>query len=154
VKDLRSILRLTYEQGLSVRATSERLQISKTSVATYLLRSREAGLIWALPPIYADEPALRRALFQRVGRPPQDLGEPDWARVAQELKRKGVTLTLLGQEYRAAHLKGYGYTWFCERFAAWQLRSGRDLSSPPCRRCCATDRLCRPDGGGDRSADR
>jgi transposase len=49
VKDLRSILRLTYEQGLSVRAISERLQISKTSVATYLLRAREAGLSWPLP---------------------------------------------------------------------------------------------------------
>ena len=123
VKDLRSILRLSYEQGLSVRAISERLQVSKTSVATYLLRAREAGLIWPLPPIYVDEAALRRALFRRVGRPPQDLGEPDWARVAQELKRKGVTLTLLWQEYRTAHPEGYGYTWFCERFAAWQRRA-------------------------------
>lgn len=52
VKDLRSILRLTYEQGLSIRAISERLQLSKTSVATYLLRAREAGLSWPLPPIY------------------------------------------------------------------------------------------------------
>ena len=95
VKDLRSILRLTYEQGQSVRAISERLQISKTSVATYLLRAREAGLSWPLPPIYESETALQRALFRRVGRPPQDLNEPDWPRVAQELKRKGVTLTLL-----------------------------------------------------------
>ena len=46
---------LTYEQGLSVRVISERLQISKTSVP--LLRAREAGLIWPLPPIYADEAA-------------------------------------------------------------------------------------------------
>jgi transposase len=30
--------------------------------------------------------------------------------VAQELKRKGVTLTLLWQEYRTAHPDGYGYT--------------------------------------------
>jgi hypothetical protein len=58
---------LTYEQGLSVRVISERLQISKTSVP--LLRAREAGLIWPLPPIYADEAALQRALFRRVGRP-------------------------------------------------------------------------------------
>jgi hypothetical protein len=63
VKDLRSILRLTYEQGLSVRAISERLQISKTSVATYLLRTREAGLSWPLPPTYDSEAALLRATF-------------------------------------------------------------------------------------------
>ncbi len=123
VKDLRSILRLTYEQGLSVRAISERLEISKTSVATYLLRAREAGLSWPLPPIYEGEVALQRALFRRVGRPPQDLSEPDWPRVAQELKRKGVTLTLLWQEYRTSHPDGYGYTWFCDKFAVHQLRA-------------------------------
>ncbi|VIO71648.1 hypothetical protein CI41S_30120 [Bradyrhizobium ivorense] len=99
-----------YEQDLSVREISERLQISKSSVATYLLRAREAGLSWPLPPIYASEAALQRALFRRVGRPPQDLSEPEWPQVAQELKRKGVTLTLLWQEYRTAHPDGYGYT--------------------------------------------
>src|ERR1700761_4750049 len=123
VKDLRSILRLTYEQGLSVRTISERLQISKTSAATYLLRAREAGLNWPLPPIYESASALQRALFRRVGRPPQDLSEPEWPRVAQEFKRKDVTLTLLWQEYRTAHPDGYGYTWFCEKFAAYQLRA-------------------------------
>ncbi len=51
VKDIRSILRLTFEQGLSIRAVSERLKISKTSVSTYLLRAKEAGLaVWPLPP--------------------------------------------------------------------------------------------------------
>lgn len=39
-----AILRLTHEQGLSVREVSERLKISKTTVSTYLLRAREAGL--------------------------------------------------------------------------------------------------------------
>jgi len=123
VKDLRSILRLTYEQGLSVRAISERLQISKTSVATYLLRAREAGLSWPLPPICESEAALQRALFRPVGRPPQDLSEPEWPWVAQELKREGVTLTLLWQEYRTAHPDGYGYTWFCEKFDAYRRRA-------------------------------
>jgi hypothetical protein len=99
VKDLRSILRLTYEQNLSVRAILERLHISKTSVSTYLLRAREAGVTWPLPAVYENEAALQRALFRRMGWPPQDLSEPEWPRVAQE--RKGVTLTLLWQEYRA-----------------------------------------------------
>ena len=74
-----------------------------------------------MPPIYENDAALERALFRGVGRPPQDLSEPDWPVVAQELKRKGVTLTLLWQEYRAAHPDGYGNTWFCETFGAYQL---------------------------------
>ncbi len=54
-------MRLTYEHGLSVRAISERLQLSKTSVATYLLVACEAGLRWPLPPIYNSEAALQHA---------------------------------------------------------------------------------------------
>ena len=68
VRDLRTILRLAHEHGLSVRAISERLQLSKTSIATYLLRAREAGLIWPLPPDYASDAALERVLFRRMGR--------------------------------------------------------------------------------------
>lgn len=121
VKDMRSILRLTYDQGLSVRTVSERLKLSKTTVSTYVLRAREVGLSsWPLPPGYDDDAALEQLLFRRVGRPPEDLSEPDWPVVAREIKRKGVTLTLLWQEYRAGHPNGYGYTWFCDRFAAFQ----------------------------------
>lgn len=72
---------------------------------------------------YDNDAALQRALFRRVGRPPQDLAEPDWPAVAQELKRPGVTLTLLWQKYRAAHPEGYGYTWFCEQYGAFKRRA-------------------------------
>jgi len=96
VKDMRSILRLTYEQGLSVRAVSERLKLSKITVSTYLLRAREAGLTgWPLPPGCDNDAAVERLVFRRVGRPPQDRKEPDWPLVAREIKRKGVTLVLL-----------------------------------------------------------
>jgi transposase len=122
VKDIRSILRLTQE-GLSVRAISERLSLSKTSVATYQMRAREAGISWPLAVAYDDDVALKAALFGRVGRPPRDLAEPEWPVVAQELKRPGMTLTLLWQEYRAAHPEGYGYTWFCEQYDAFKRRA-------------------------------
>lgn len=42
VKDIRSILRLTFEQELLVARRFGPLKISKTSVSTYLLRAREA----------------------------------------------------------------------------------------------------------------
>ena len=124
MKDIRSILRLTFEQGLSVRAVSDRLKLSKTTVATYLLRARESGLAcWPLPAGSNEDAIIARALFQRAGRPPRDDCEPDWAHIATELKRKGVTLTLLWQEYRANHPDGYGYTWFCGQFRTFQNRT-------------------------------
>jgi len=76
-----------------------------------------------MTPRLDDDATLERALFQRMGRPPRDSQEPDWASVATELKRKGVTLVLFWQEYRAAHPDGYGYTWFCEQFRAFENRT-------------------------------
>jgi transposase len=124
VQDVRAMLRLSFAQGLSVREVSQRLKISKTTVAIYLLRAREVGLAgWPLPPGYEEDAELEQALFRRMGRPPRDEREPDWPTIARELKRKGVTLSLLWQEYRAAHPDGYGYTWFCETFRAFERRA-------------------------------
>ena len=95
------MLRLSCAEGLSVRQIADRLRIGKSSVSTYLYRAREAELaIWPLPEAYADDDVLKAALFGRKGRPRRDPVEPDWAYISTELKRKGVTLTLLWQEYR------------------------------------------------------
>ena len=124
VKDVRTILRLSCAEGLSVREIADRLRIGKSSVSTYLYRAREAELaIWPLPEAYADDDVLKAALFGRKGRPRRDPVEPDWAYVSTELKRKGVTLTLLWQEYRESHPDGYAYTWFCTSFRAFERRT-------------------------------
>ena len=68
-----------------------------------------------------DDAALEAALFPAP--PPSRLrrSEPDWGRVHRERHRhKGVTLQLLWLEYRAAHPRGYQYSWFCERYRAWR----------------------------------
>lgn len=124
MKDIRSILRLTHESGLSVREVSERLGLSKSTVSTYLLRAREAGLDgWPLPEGCSDDAALERRLFRQMGRPPRDTTEPDWQLISREMKRKSVTLLLLWQEYREAHPDGFGYTWFCDKFGAHEKRA-------------------------------
>src|SRR3546814_9914234 len=64
-------------------------------------RSGPCGL--PLPPGYDDDATLERLLFRRIGRPPQNLTEPDWPLIAREIKRKRVKLGLLWQENRAAH---------------------------------------------------
>jgi transposase len=37
----------------------------------------------------------------------------------RELRRKGVTLSLLWHEYKAAHPEGFQYSWFCDQYRAW-----------------------------------
>jgi len=57
----------------------------------------------------------RRCIWRpRVARP-----LPDWHHVHKELKRRGVTLQLLWEEYRAEHGDGYYYSHFCERYREW-----------------------------------
>ncbi len=55
--------------------------------------------------------------------------EPDFARVHIELRRKGVTLMLLWQEYRAAHegQRTWAYTQFCEHYKAFAKTLKRSM---------------------------
>jgi transposase len=48
--------------------------------------------------------------------------EPDWAEVHWELRRPGVTLMLLWEEYRAANPGGYQYSRWCELYRGWEGR--------------------------------
>jgi transposase len=38
------------------------------------------------------------------------------------LRRPGVTLALLWQEYRLAHPQGFRYSWFCECYRLWEAK--------------------------------
>jgi len=44
---------------------------------------------------------------------------PDWKTLHEELKRKGVTLFLLWEEYKAVHPEGYEYSRFCDLYREW-----------------------------------
>jgi transposase len=121
MRRIRELLRLKHENGLSTRQLVATLGMSKGAVTDYLRRVRVAGLGWPLPEDL-DDTALERWLFP--GQAPSNArrAAPDWATVDRELRRKGVTLSLLWQEYRAEHPDGYGYTWFCVQFDAWKGR--------------------------------
>ena len=83
-----------------------------------------SGLSWPLPE-GMDERAIE-TLFPGAGvSTPARRAMPDWARVHTELRRKGVTLSLLWQEYKAEHPDGVQYSQFCERYHA--LRQGVDV---------------------------
>ena len=89
------------------------------TVTAYLQRATAAGLTWPLPDDL-DDAALEARLFARPAVPPaRDRVVPDWRELHQELKKPGVTLALLWQEYRAQHPDGYAYSQFCERYRRW-----------------------------------
>ena len=120
MRKIREVLRLRWAVGMSNRRIAASCGVSRPTVSKYLRRAESAGLSWPLPSDASDA-RLERLLFP----PPPDLpasarGVPDFAEVHRQLKRKGVTLFLLWQEYRTASPNGYQYSWFCERYRAWQ----------------------------------
>src|SRR5215475_13260520 len=119
MRQVHEVLRLKWAGGLSDRQIAQSLGLSRPTVAAYVQRAQATGLSWPLPE-GLDEAALARLLF-----PPSPTHSvfpplaPDWAQVHQELKRKGVTLLLLWQEYKAATPEGFQYSWFCQAYRAW-----------------------------------
>lgn len=122
MRKIRDVLRLKFENGLSERVIARSLSLANGSVNSYLQRARVAGLSWPLPD-GLDDAALELLLFPP---PPRRAGparpKPDWAFVEKELRRRGVTLSLLWEEYRAEHPDGFGYSWFCEHYDAFKSR--------------------------------
>jgi transposase len=122
MRKIREVLRLTHALGMSRRLVGEATGIGKTAVGEYVRRAAVAGQGWPIPD-EIDDAELERRLF-----PPPDAAsstsrtEPDWSYNHAELKRRGVTLALLWQEYRAEHAQGYAYSWFCERYSDWRKR--------------------------------
>ncbi|MER9420719.1 transposase [Mesorhizobium sp. M0306] len=78
---------------------------------------------WPLPSELTDD-ALENKLFARNGvkQGTRRRTEPNWAHLAVELKKPGVTLLILWEEYRGSHPDGYGYSRFCELLRGFKQR--------------------------------
>ena len=119
MRKIREALRLSFE-GLSTREMALGLAIGRTTLREYLSRARDAGLSWPLPDALSDAD-LEHVLFpRRSADSSQPIPQPDWTYVHAELRRKGVTLSLLWQEYREVHTDGYGYSRYCELYTRWE----------------------------------
>jgi transposase len=119
MRKIRDVLRLAFETGLRIRAIARCVNASPATVGDYLRRAEAAGLSWPLP-TQLDDTTLEERLFPPAKPKGSRRPLPDWAEVHRELKRKGVTLALLWQEYKAVHPQGLQYSWFCERYRLWQ----------------------------------
>jgi transposase len=122
MRQIREVLRLKHERGLSQRAIARACGLGTGTVSEYLGRASRAGLAWPLPG-EMDDAALEARLFPISGSGHQERVPPDLPHVHKELKRAGVTLHLLWEEYREAHKEdGYGYSQFCEIYRRWERK--------------------------------
>ena len=119
MRRVREILRLKYEAGASDRAIARSVGVARSTARLCLDRVAAAGLTWPLPEGLTDG-ALEALLFAGAGAMAgqRRKAEPDWAEMHRELRRPGVTLMLLWEEYRAANPGGYQYSRWCELYRA------------------------------------
>ena len=123
MRRIREILRLKYEGGATERAIARSIGVARSTVALTLERVAAVQLSWPLPVTLTDR-VLEATLYASAGRPQGSRGktEPDWTHVHRELRRPGVTLMLLWEEYRQQEPGGYGYSRWCELYRGWEGR--------------------------------
>ena len=119
MRKIRDIIRLQ-EQGLGYRQIGRALRISHPVVSQYVRDFKATGLSYADITEIGDQELLEllnggRKADARYGA----LGT--WfERCARELKRVGVTIHQIWEEYRQEQPDGYGYSQFCYHFQVWR----------------------------------
>ena len=119
MRQLRHLLRL-HHGGVSAREIGRCLGVARSTVQDNLKRAA-AGLAWPL----ADN--VTESLELRLFGAREETGqrrriEPDWPALARELKRPGVTMMILWEEYREINQEGCGYSRFCDLLRGFERR--------------------------------
>lgn len=118
---VKDILRLKHQNHLTVREIARSCGLPTSTVGDYLQRAEAAGLSWPLPENLSESELADRLLAPGNGLdesgPPKPL--PDWRSIHEQLRRKGVTLQLLWEEYRQVHPEGYQRSRFCQLYRQW-----------------------------------
>jgi transposase len=119
MRQIHEILRLKYQNQLTIREIARSCGVPTSTVGDYLKRAQAAAISWPLPDGVSEQELLDRLMAVPAAElaPCQPL--PDWPYIHAELRRKSVTLQLLWQEYRRIHPEGYGYSRFCDLYQRW-----------------------------------
>jgi len=138
MRKLREVLRLRFGSGLGYHRISRSCKISTSTARSYTQAAEDAGLGWPLPEGLDDRQLIER-LFPDSSGPcgSARLPLPDFTGMHRELRRKGVTLQLLWEEYREAYPDGYQYSQFCKRYSRW---AGK-LDIPMRQHYCAGEKM-------------
>jgi transposase len=117
----REILRLKWQQCLSHRQIATAKGVGVGTPSEIVGRARRAGITcWQQVEPLSEEELEARLYPAPSIITPRPLPSP--AAIHIELRRKGVTLRLLHEEYFLSNPNGYGYTKFVELYNEWAER--------------------------------
>ncbi len=124
MKKIREIIRFKETTNMSDRKIARALNISRPVVAQYLKDFNASGLTYEETKDIPDSRFL--ALFEKQ-RNKRCSKYEDISKLfpyfVMELKKTGVTLMILWNEYQKEHPDGYSYSQFCYHFQVWRNAS-------------------------------
>ena len=128
VEKIREILRLCLELKYSLRDAAIALGVSKTTVGEYIAEFKRTGLSYQEITRMSDTEVIE--LFEKSNKSSNPMYEEfskDFEYIEKELKRTGVTLYLLWEEYRQQQEEGFSYSRFCHHYRMWESRQDPDM---------------------------
>jgi transposase len=128
VEKIREILRLCLDLKYSLRDAAIALGVSKTTVGEYLAEFKRSGLTYQEINQMIDSEVIE--LFDKSNKSSNPMYEElsmDFETMEKELKRTGVTLYLLWEEYRQRQKEGFSYSRFCHHYRMWESRQDPDM---------------------------
>ena len=124
MKKIREVIRLKSTTKMSDRQIARALNISRPVVVKYWQGFNSSGLLFEQIEEMADSALVRLIEKPRIEKCSkyQQLVQY-FPYFVMELKRTGVTLQLLWEEYKQKHLEGFQYSQFCYHFLIWRNAS-------------------------------
>jgi transposase len=122
VNKVREIIRYGCTTELSERQIARALEVSRTVVAKTLRAFRHSGLDCAAVAVMSDSQLLKHLECERA--PSADsryaVLAARFPQMVVELKKKGMTLQYLWEQYANEHRDGYQYSQYCRHFYRWR----------------------------------
>jgi len=121
MREVRELLRLYFKQGLSGWKAAKVGGIGKTAASQYIAGFKSSGLsISAIPGMNDSELIYLINIKKKTQNPRYTALEKLFPDFEKELKKVGVTLHLLWEEYQQIHKDGYEYSQFCHHYYHWR----------------------------------
>jgi transposase len=121
MRKLREVARLFLELKLGVRPIARACDISTSTAHMYMEKLREVGAGYG-EIVEMDDDSLSDFLFPRVAQTASK-PLPDFVYLTGEMKKKGVTLQLLYEEYKRDNPGGYERSQFYHLYGNWARKT-------------------------------
>jgi len=119
MRQIIEVLELALNRNLSANEIHRSTGISRGKIQAYVKAAKAAGLSWES--IGNLDPALLERIFYSQKSSGTDV-EPDFSKVHQQLKQKGVTRYQVWLEYKDENPQGFCYAYFTKKYKRWKRR--------------------------------